>query len=237
MTLSALIITKDSELQLELLLSQLQEIIPDEIVVCIDSRTVDQTEKVASWYTNKIYHVDFQGKRYVEPILNEAISKCSGDWILRLDDDELMGASFYETRSLIETAGNLAGVLFPTYYCVDRWSFIDAEPWYPDHHLRLFRKDAYKPHRGHIHVPMEVEGEVEYWDDCPIFHMTYLWTSRREREQKSINYGDRYPTLKDKLNALIVYEAYEDLWRDKIRQCVGQPIHPSRWAGCNIREP
>jgi glycosyltransferase involved in cell wall biosynthesis len=227
MTLSALVITRDSELNLELILSQLIELVFDEIVVCIDSRTVDNTEKVASWYTDHIYKLDFNGKNYVEPVLNEAVSKCHGDWILRLDDDELLSGGFYGLHTRLAAVA-VAGILFPTYYCVGRWEFIDAEPWYPDYHLRLFRRDAYKPHGGNVHVPMEVEGPLEYWDGCPIFHMTYLWTSRRDREQKKSNYGDRYPMLRGKLNALLVYEAYEEIWRGKIRACKGQPIHPGR---------
>lgn len=227
MTVSALVITRDSESRLEELLLQFIAIRADEIVVCIDNRTVDKTEEIARRITDCVYLMDFKEKQYVEAVLNEAVDKCNCEWVLRLDDDERIGGGFYNIHTrLSETL--YCGIAFPTYYCVDKWRFINAEPWYPDYHLRLFRKDAYKPHRGRVHVPMQVEGPEVFWDDFPLFHMTYLYNSREVREQKLIKYEDRYPTLRDKLSALIVYEAYEELWSGKISDCFDQPIHPDR---------
>ena len=84
MTLSALIIARNEGKKIELTLKSLNFV--DEIVVILD-RSIDETKKIASKYTKKIYEGSWksEGKRR-----NFGISKCSSKWILEIDADELV---------------------------------------------------------------------------------------------------------------------------------------------------
>ena len=65
--------------------------VADEIIVCIDNKTTDDTEKVVDEWVLKndipvyIYRFDWSG---FADARNFAISQCSGDWILTIDADE-----------------------------------------------------------------------------------------------------------------------------------------------------
>lgn len=65
--------------------------VADEIIICIDNKTTDDTEKVVDEWVIKndipvyIYRFDWSG---FADARNFAISQCSGDWILTIDADE-----------------------------------------------------------------------------------------------------------------------------------------------------
>lgn len=219
-----LIITRDGGAHLEEVLEQSRFFNLGEIVVCVDDRTADDTVEIAEKFTDKVYLLDFGGRDYVEAVINEAHTKCSGEWIFRLDDDELISAEFVNAHEKLLASDDVSGFCLPTYYCVDKWRFINAEPWYPDYHLRLYKRDAIMPHPGHPHVPLQVDGKTERWIDCPVFHMCYLWSSRQKREEKVARGSHRYPSLLGKFTALKVYERCEESWGGKIAECAGTPI-------------
>ena len=87
MNLSALIIARNEEKKIELTLKSLSFV--DEIVVILD-RSLDDTKKIASKYTKKIYEGSWKSE---EKRRNYGISKCSSQWILEIDADELVTKS------------------------------------------------------------------------------------------------------------------------------------------------
>jgi glycosyltransferase involved in cell wall biosynthesis len=82
-TLSAVIIAHDQGWMVRPCLERLSFV--DEIVFIVDSRSDDETERVAREFTNKVYvrkFDTFSGQR------NYAIDKAGGEWILVVDVDE-----------------------------------------------------------------------------------------------------------------------------------------------------
>ena len=84
MQLSALIIAKNEEDKIKNTLDSLS--FADEIVIILD-RSTDQTRQKSNDYTKKIYEGSWisEVKRR-----NYGISKCSSEWILEVDADEVI---------------------------------------------------------------------------------------------------------------------------------------------------
>ena len=90
MMISACIITKDEEKNIDRCLESIKNIV-DEIII-VDTGSNDNTVNVAKRYSNKIFHYvwedDFSKAR------NFAIEKANGDYILFLDADEYLDCYF-----------------------------------------------------------------------------------------------------------------------------------------------
>ena len=221
--IAGLVITKNGEKHLDLILEQFKRINVAEIVVCVNDTTTDASVDIANKYTDKVHLLDFKGVLFAETILNEAYDKCSCEWILRIDDDELVSTQFTDLHEKLHiTAAN--GIWFPRYHSLyDTRHYINTEPWYPDYQMRLFRKTALVPHSGKVHITQEVKGnQEEHWDDHPIFHMTYLWRTLEERERRIVEYDNsRYSEREAQiLNKLQVFENHKMVVAD----CSVQPL-------------
>lgn len=224
-TLSFLIITRESEQHIAEVLQQSKQFQPDEVVVCINNKTKDKTEAIARQFTNKVHLLDF-GKPYLESVLNEAYSKCTKDWIFRLDDDELISANFMSVRNKISSS-NISAYFMPRYNCVkDTKHYISYSPWYPDWQLRLFKRSNLQTHDEVVHHVTPVSGKHERWNDCHIFHLNYLWRSQEEREQRWTDYWADYPDKEhvDLLKPMSLYEDYESRWKNTIKLCAEEKI-------------
>ena len=84
MNISALIIARNEEKIIENTLKSLSFV--DEIVVILD-RSFDKTKTICKKYTNKIFSGSWtcEGQRR-----NYGIKKCSSEWILEIDADEII---------------------------------------------------------------------------------------------------------------------------------------------------
>jgi glycosyltransferase involved in cell wall biosynthesis len=122
----------------------------DEIVL-IDSGSTDETIAIASEFNASIFIEPWKG---YGPQVNSAIDKCSGDWILALDADEVVTPNLRsEIQGLlrIQDDPDLADLekvpSEPEFdaYMVPRLNLVLGR-WmrhggvYPDHKLRLFRR-------------------------------------------------------------------------------------------------
>jgi len=86
-SISACVIIKDEEVEMESLMENLKPIC-DEIVVVHDGPCKDKSLKIARRYTDKIFVRDWVGQ--AEAHRPFAFDKCKGDWILWIDADERM---------------------------------------------------------------------------------------------------------------------------------------------------
>ena len=155
MNLSALIIARNEQKKIELTLKSLSFV--DEIVVILD-RSIDDTKKIASKYTKKIYEGSWksEGKRR-----NYGISKCSSQWILEIDADELVTKSLEK-----EIIQKLKFKNFDFYY-VSLTNFIGnkkiTKGWMaclaPDGKFCLFRKGTKVWIDGSVHPQYQIKGK------------------------------------------------------------------------------
>lgn len=101
--LSACLIVKNEKDHIRDVLSSLTGI--DEIVV-VDTGSQDNTVDLAREFTDKVF-TDFQWCDDFAAARNHALSKCTGDWVLSIDADEVLEQEGIEKiRKIIENASD-----------------------------------------------------------------------------------------------------------------------------------
>ncbi len=110
----------------------------DEIVI-VDSGSVDRTPEIArSFGAKHSFNRDFRGHPEQKTI---AIGKCTGDWILMLDADEVVTPELAEEiRQTIQNPKYQAYWVPRLNLFMTRW--IRHGGFYPDHKLRLWRRGS-----------------------------------------------------------------------------------------------
>lgn len=141
----------------------------DEIIF-VDSFSTDKTPIIAKNYQVTLFQKKWSG--YSEQ-KNFAISKCTGNWILSLDADEVLTE---ELKTEIKEKINLNNATDG--YKVARRFFIGEKlikygGYYPDYQLRLFKRDSgAKFNLREIHESIALSGKVELLQN-PLNHYAY----------------------------------------------------------------
>jgi glycosyltransferase involved in cell wall biosynthesis len=138
----------------------------DEVVVVDDNSDDDLTKSILDKYKNQIelHYRTFDGDHTQKNYLN---SKCSGDYILQLDADELVSKKFMdmlpellemnnETDLFIMPRINTVEGLTPEYIEKWRWN-VNEKGWvnFPDWQMRLYRNCAWVKWDGLLHSKIE----------------------------------------------------------------------------------
>jgi glycosyltransferase involved in cell wall biosynthesis len=152
--LTAILIAYNEELDLPCALTSLQGV-ADEIIL-VDSGSADRTCDIAREFGARVYSRKLDSLAEQK---NYAASLATNDWLLSIDCDEELSP---ELRSSIlawkqETPGK-AGYDFPlmTNY-LGGW--IRHSGWYPDHKLRLYRRDRGK-FVSVLHEGVKLDGQA-----------------------------------------------------------------------------
>lgn len=128
----------------------------DEIVV-VDAESTDRTVEVARRFTDRIIVRPWPGYAAQK---NFADGQASNDWIFSLDADERTSPELNESiRAWKSGEPECAGyrVSRRAWY-LGRW--IRHSGWYPDHQLRLYRRDRARWRGDYVHESVEVQGRV-----------------------------------------------------------------------------
>lgn len=130
----------------------------DEIIL-VDSGSTDKTIAIAESYNAKVIHQDWLGYGRQK---NFAIGKASCDWILSLDADEIMTpelvaeiADVMQSQRVDEFDG----------FKISRMLHVGGVPvahggFYPDRHLRLFRRGKGRFNDRLVHESVIVDGRI-----------------------------------------------------------------------------
>jgi len=142
----------------------------DEIIIVNNSST-DKTEEIARKYTKNIYEQK-NDPTAIDLQKNFGFSKATGDWILSLDADEEVSKELAdEIKTLIKKNPKENGFWIPRKnFTFGKWT--EHAGWYPDHQLRLFRKDKGEFLDKHVHEKIKIEGEAGYLKNH-ILHKNY----------------------------------------------------------------
>lgn len=173
MPLSVVINTKNVAATLERTLQSVE--FADEIII-VDMQSRDETLEIAREYTDQI--LDFTDVGFVEPARNFAISQASHEWILVVDADEEIGPKLRQVITNIVQEKNQDSL--PDCFYLPRKNIIFGKwikktGWWPDHVLRLFRKN-YVEWSDEIHSIPITKGEVKELpaqEDLAIIHHNY----------------------------------------------------------------
>ena len=183
----------------------------DELVVCVDADTTDDTASVARRFTPHVHLIETGGT--LESALPLMVSYCSADYLLRIDDDEALGGNWDRTAlEALVRFNDLTYVTLPRRWLVPGTEgaarFIASEPWFPDYQVRLFRNDpSLIRWPATIHEPMEMKGRGMALFDRWIEHYDLALQSRAGRESKA----ERYRRIRPEkhLSNLYLYEEQE----------------------------
>jgi glycosyltransferase involved in cell wall biosynthesis len=131
-----------------------------EIVVVLDDRAEDGTEKIVERFGGTVFREAWKGFIGQK---NSAADKCTQPWLLNLDADEALSKPLSEEiRGLFADDQKLnahEAYRFPrcTFYC-GRW--IRHGDWYPDRVLRLWKRGSARWTGEEPHAGLRVEGTV-----------------------------------------------------------------------------
>jgi predicted O-methyltransferase YrrM len=160
----------------------------DEVVVGVDASSSDTTEEICARYADKLFRLEPIGtSERAIAWLNE---QCTGDWILRLDDDEL------PSTGLVRALPRLLAEREYTHYAVPRrWvtsgglNWICQHPWWPDWQIRLFRNiHSLLSYPGYLHSECVVGGAGAYVTEGSLYHYTLLYQDEKRRHEKLQQY-------------------------------------------------
>ncbi|MBX9878236.1 MAG: glycosyltransferase family 2 protein [Candidatus Obscuribacterales bacterium] len=131
----------------------------DEIIL-VDSGSTDRTIEIAKSFNAKVIHQDWLGYGKQK---NFAIAQATSDWILSLDGDEIMTPELVaEIGAVLESSriNEFDGFKIP------RMLHVGGVPiahggFYPDRHLRLFRRGKGKFNDRLVHESVVVDGPLD----------------------------------------------------------------------------
>jgi glycosyltransferase involved in cell wall biosynthesis len=157
--LSVVIIARDEERHIAEAIRSAQPV-AEEVVVLVDTRTVDRTREIATKAGALSYDERFRSHAAQR---NRALRYCSQPWVLFLDADERLTDELVdELQGLQLDAGGdrtqPAGFWIPRYNLY--WGRrLRGGGWYPDRQLRLLRREAARfDERRLIHEYAELDG-------------------------------------------------------------------------------
>jgi len=154
-TLSAAIITLNEEANIVDCLRSVSW--ADEIVV-VDSGSADRTIELCREYTDKVYIREWAGFASQK---NQAFDLSAGSWILSLDADERVSPELAaEIAGLLQNPqAEIAGYFLP-FKVFYRNKWLRHGGFYPEKHLRLFRRDCGRFRPQAVHEAIQVEGKL-----------------------------------------------------------------------------
>ncbi|MFH2012816.1 MAG: glycosyltransferase family 2 protein [Pseudomonadota bacterium] len=152
----------------------------DEIVV-VDGESTDRTVEICKEFTENVFINPWPGHKEQK---NFAISKASNLWIFSIDADERVPDELknFILKELENPASD--GYRFPRQnYFLGKW--LKHGGWYPDHVLRLFRKDKGSFGGINPHDKVIIESGKVSTVSIPLIHYTYKSISQYVSKQDS----------------------------------------------------
>lgn len=163
--------------------------VADEIVVAVDDRVDAGLLGPAAALADRMVRVP-----YAEPFertLGWLHEQTSGDWVFRIDDDEVPSQALL--AALAAPPSDVTHCFVPR-----RWlwrdGYLTVFPWQPDWQLRLARREAVQ-FPGIVHIPVRADGPARYLD-APLYHLDLLEADRAAREAKARRYEAMRPGLR-----------------------------------------
>jgi glycosyltransferase involved in cell wall biosynthesis len=130
----------------------------DEIVV-VDNDSTDKTVEIARSFRAKVIKAsDWPG---FGPQKNRALKAATGDWVLSLDADEWVGPALSAAIKRVMADLDAADGYEMPRRSRFRGAIVHHGGWWPDHVLRLFRRERGRFSDDPVHERLIVDGRVE----------------------------------------------------------------------------
>lgn len=166
-----------------------------EIVCAVDVGVPKSDLDHLNGIADKVFIVD-KSPSVLDSYLGWLHSQCSGDWVLKIDSDEV------PSQKLLDELPNLIESLdIQTYLTTRRWSFesssywLNERPWYPDWQDRLLRNNPSSLRfHGVAHTNSQYNFPLKHID-TPIYHLDCLLSDLDSRREKVKHYNNIAPGL------------------------------------------
>ena len=178
--LSVFVITKNEERKIARCLEHIKW--ADEIVI-LDSISTDKTTNIAKKYTKKVYKKKFED--YADQ-KQAAINKCTNEWILEIDADEVVTNKL---KNEIEKILNNEDELNKhSAFIITRQEYFLKKPLMKSYIIRLYKKEKVK-YKELIHERLIVSGAIG-----KLKHIINHESDKYETIQDRINKNNEYTT-------------------------------------------
>lgn len=153
----------------------------DDIVVRVDRQSTDNSFGIARHFATNASLLDPDDNPF-----RRVAELCKGDFVLRLEDDEVLRGDWDRWRFQRLVAYNeVTHFWIPRRWAVPNEQFIAERPWYPNLQMRLFRNDSgLLTWPAEADDPVAVQGESMMWADGWIEKRNLVLTTREQREEK-----------------------------------------------------
>ncbi|HEY4049697.1 MAG TPA: glycosyltransferase family 2 protein [Acidobacteriaceae bacterium] len=153
-TLSVAVITRNEETNLERTLGTISW--ADEIVI-VDSGSTDATEEIARKFKARFFDEEWKGFAAQK---NSALQKCTCDWVLSLDADEMLSDALgKEIWAVLHDEAGPDGYWIPRRNLfLGRW--IRHGGFYPDLKMRLFHRGSAEFETRPVHEKVHFVGKT-----------------------------------------------------------------------------
>ena len=162
----------------------------DEVVIAADATVDDATLAAYAGLADRLLRVEF---RMYERHLGWLHAQCRGDWILRLDGDEVPSTAFARRLPrLLEPGPVRQYVVRRAWLEGEELQVLEDEPWRSDYMNRLVRNDGTLHFPGNLHEHATLEGPAEFVEE-PIYHLELVTQDERRRRDKAVRYEVQGP--------------------------------------------
>ena len=164
--LSVAIITHNEEERIGRTLEAVKDIASE--IVVVDSHSTDRTRDIAKSYGAKVYEEDWKGYSGQK---NSALEKCSQEWVLFLDADEVVSEELKRSiaEELTEPSADAYMMNRKTYYMGKLLNHV----WQPEWRLRLVRRNVSPLWVGEIHEDLQVSTQKVGRLRGDLYHYSY----------------------------------------------------------------
>jgi hypothetical protein len=164
--------------------------VADEIVVVADARVAAADLGGYAEVADQVLRIEY---RMLERHVGWLHTKARGDWILRLDGDEI------PSSALLARLPDLLRSRTIDQYCIaqawlhpDGDHILDDAPWSTDFSNRLVRASASLRFDGRLHNHAVLRGPHAYVEE-PVYHLSLAVTDEKQRRAKAIRYEVAQP--------------------------------------------
>ncbi len=189
--LSVCLLTADPSDRLRAVLAPLADL-ADEVVIAADARVGAEELERYRGLADVVHRIEY---RWLERHLGWLHAQCRGDWILRLDGDELPSAAAVAVLPELMARRDVGQYAFrQAWIAPDGDGVLTDQPWGTDLSPRLNRNDGHLRFGGGQHehaigqLPRELRAE-------PFYHLELALSPVERRRAKALRYEVNRPRL------------------------------------------